>query len=592
MEIETPELVAFSYSIAGVGSRAMAGIIDMLVLTAGIVGVLLLWPLVARWVPAGALRWLGAWTSAAIILGGFAFFWGYFVLLEVFWDGQTVGKHALHIRVVRDGGYSITFAASAIRNLMRVVDFLPSFYAVGAVSIILTKQGKRLGDLAAGTIVVRERLVALPTVAPMAGEAGGAQSHAPAVSALLTEGEYSLLDRFLARRKALDPARAKAMQEQLSTRFEKQLEAVSGRGLSQLLALHQREREARAAGVSARGETGAGREQHAIVARGAARWSAFATRVRGLRRRGLKSLSEPEVREFAAEYRAVTTDLARLRTAARGRVLDSEFYLSRLVAAAHNLFYRHARLTPRAVAEFVGHTIPAEVRRSGLPIALSAVLLFAPGAVAYQATVHDRALARRILGDGMIARAEDGARRARAGHAEYINVDELMRPTMASSVIGNNVTVSFMVFAGGITGGVLTARELAKNGVMLGAGLGLYRNYGIIDQMLTFVASHGVLELTAITIAGGAGFLIASAVLLPGALTRKQALVARGKRAITLVCCTALFLAVAGTLEGLVSPDPDIPHAAKAAISVATALLIVLYLSLGGRGAPTTRRAP
>ncbi len=586
IEVETPELVAFSYSIAGIGSRGVAAMIDVLVMmVAGLVLVFIVSmgvPWVTRLGLRGPVVAMGPWLAAAMILGLFAFVWGYYVLLEVFWDGQTPGKRLMHVRVVRDGGFSMNFGASAIRNLVRIVDFLPATYGVGVASMALTREGKRLGDLVAGTIVVRERMVTVPSHAAALARASSPAA-VPTISATLTEDEYVLLERFLARRSSLDPTRALAMMDQLATRFRARLDAGDHPTLDLLLRLYDRERRAREAGVAARGETGAAREQHAIVARGAARWSAFAARVSDVRRRGLRRLPEAEVTQFAAEYRAVTTDLARLKTAARGRALDSEFYLSRLVASAHNLFYRHTPLTPRAVGHFFARTVPAEVRRSRLPIGIAAILLFVPMAASYRATARDAVLARRILGDGMIQRAEDGARRARAGNAEYIDVQDFMRPVMASGIIANNVQITFVTFAGGATAGWLTLRMLVANGISIGAGLGLYSHYGIANQMLTFVAPHGVLELSAITIAGGAGLLIASAILLPGALTRREALVARGRRAITLIGCSTLFLAVAGTLEGLVSPNPHISHAAKFVISLVTALAIVLYLGFAGR---------
>ena len=123
---------------------------------------------------------------------------------------------------------------------------------------------------------------------------------------------------------------------------------------------------------------------------------------------------------------------------------------------------------------------------------------------------------------------------------------------MGSMIIANNIQVAFVVFAVGITllGSIYA---LVFNGVIIGAVFGLYQNKGIIKLLLAFVAPHSVLELSAITIAGGAGFLIAAAVVLPGNRTRREALIENGKRAMSLVTCAILFLLVAGSLEGLVS---------------------------------------
>ena len=143
--------------------------------------------------------------------------------------------------------------------------------------------------------------------------------------------------------------------------------------------------------------------------------------------------------------------------------------------------------------------------------------------------------------------------------------------------------VALGAFAFGITAGVLTAWILLANGISVGAVFGLYASKGIAGLLLAFVAPHGVLELTAICIAGGGGFLLAAALLIPGARTRRTALVENGRRAIRLVAGASMLLVVAGSLEGFVSPIPWWPIEAKLALSGVT--LVVLYVFL--RLAPT-----
>jgi uncharacterized membrane protein SpoIIM required for sporulation len=165
-----------------------------------------------------------------------------------------------------------------------------------------------------------------------------------------------------------------------------------------------------------------------------------------------------------------------------------------------------------------------------------------------------------------------------------VTVKDFERPVMASAIIANNVQVTYAVFAFGITAGILTTLMLVLNGVSIGAAFGLYASKGILHLILEFVAAHGVLELSAISIAGGGGLLIASALLLPGPLTRREALVVKGRRAIKLIAASTLLLIVAGTIEGLVSPRTDVPASLKFAVSAATAVLLAFYLSRG-RGA-------
>ena len=594
VDIETPEQVVVSYTIAGIGARAAAALIDYAIMWAAIIALWVLLMMVARAIaPAtdsaasqSAAQSSGAWAISIVLLATFVLQWGYYVIFEALWDGQTPGKRRLGIRVVQDGGYSVSFAASAVRNIARIVDMQPGFvYSVGIVSAVLSRSGKRLGDMMAGTIVVRERLGrAVPAAA---GDAGGAGA---ALTTLLSESDYVLLDRFLARLDSLDADRRSALAAQLTERFGEYLSGIpSGQPYATLLALHESERAARAAGAAPRGATGAERERNAIVARGAERWSSFATALADAQRRGLRAMTEREVSEFVASYREVATDLARLRTASRSPegapAADSDalFYVSRLVGAGHNLLYRQRGLSLRSISSFVFVSMPRELRRSAAPILGAALLLFGPMAVTYGVVVGDPALAERLLPSGMIDRANEGVMRARSGDKTYVAVKEFERPVMASRIIANNVQVTYAVFAFGITAGVLTVVMLVFNGVSIGAGFGLYASKGIFNQIGEFVLPHSVFELSAICIAAGGGLLLASAILLPGELTRSEALVIKGRRAIRLIAVSTMLLLFAGTIEGLVSPRTDIPLWAKWSVAGVCAVALLAYVSLGWR---------
>jgi uncharacterized membrane protein SpoIIM required for sporulation len=349
---------------------------------------------------------------------------------------------------------------------------------------------------------------------------------------------------------------------------------------ARLLDLHERERQARGRGVASRGETGAGRERQALIAAGAPRWHSFAALLARAQQGGLRTLGEQEVRTFVSEYRALSADLARLRTAAGGRSLDELFQLGRLVAGAHNLLYRDRGVPVRAAARFLVTDVPRELRRSAAPVALAALLLFGPALVAGVGLARSPGIAGELVPAGMIERAESGVRRARNGEG-YIDDPQLLRPVMASTIIANNVQISFFAFAGGITGGLATAFLLVFNGISLGSVAGLYASKGIGSLLLAFVAPHGVLELFAICVAGGAGFLLGAALLLPGRRTRRDALVENGRRAVRLVAASTVLLLVAGSIEGLISPIPWWPLEGKLAVSGATLVLLVAWLREG-----------
>jgi uncharacterized membrane protein SpoIIM required for sporulation/uncharacterized RDD family membrane protein YckC len=584
VDVETPELVVLTYSLAGVGSRVLAGLTDLAICVGAFIGLVVAFASLSG--GRVALRFdVGAsWGVALVIVAQFIILWGYYVLFEGFMDGQTPGKRLHRLRVVRDGGYSVTFGVSAVRNLLRMLDMQPGiFYLVGLTSLLFTRRGRRLGDLVAGTIVVREDV--RPVAAPARSRREETQEPA-ALQTALSEDEYAVLARFVERWSTLDPLRRAALSQQLAERFAAAMPDDTKAAGQRLLELHERERRARTRGVASRGETGAGRERQALIAAGMTRWTAFAAKLAVAQKRGLQTLGENGVREFVAEYRALSADLARLRTASAGRALDEMFFLGRLVAGAHNLLYRDRAMSLRGAIRYLFTDVPREVRRSAAPIALAALLMFGPAAIAAVGVARSPALAAKLLPPTMLQRAEDGVRRAHEGEG-YIDDPQLLRPIMASSIVTNNVQVTFAAFAGGVTAGLLTIMLLVLNGISFGSVVGLYASKGIASLLLKFVAPHGVLELFAICVAGGGAFLIAAGMLLPGPRSRSRALVENGRRAIRLIAASTFLLVIAGTLEGFVSPIEWWPLEGKLAVSGVTVVFLVMYL----RGGRTTRDA-
>ena len=161
LHIDTPENVAFDYQVAGIGSRFLAALIDtlLILLLQVLVNVVLFLLLTSMF--GNPLLWDNSsavgWMVALFGLIAFAFLWGYYVFFEVKWNGQSPGKRKVGLRVIRMDGTPITLTESLIRNLVRLVDFLPTYYGVGVVTMFVNEQARRLGDLAAGTVVVHDR---------------------------------------------------------------------------------------------------------------------------------------------------------------------------------------------------------------------------------------------------------------------------------------------------------------------------------------------------------------------------------------------------------------------------------------------------
>jgi uncharacterized RDD family membrane protein YckC len=218
LNIDTPELVAIEMPLAGIGSRFIAILVDYLIW--GFV-FLILGILAAIIIP--ALHFFGGisanWAIGIFVLIVFLLQWGYFALFEAFGNGRTPGKRVARIRVIHQSGRGINFVEALARNLVRFVDYFPSFYAVGLVAIFLSRRNQRLGDMVAGTLVVRDREVDSPhwgesasrtfTAPTLIAESPIPPPHlrvvlpAPAL-ARLSASDLEVLEGFFARRLDMD----------------------------------------------------------------------------------------------------------------------------------------------------------------------------------------------------------------------------------------------------------------------------------------------------------------------------------------------------------------------------------------------------
>jgi len=219
--VRTPESIAFDYELAGLGSRFLAVILDMLIQI--ICALLLLWGMAALAIRFSAgeslrtsvpSRTVESLAIAVLVLLAFVIFFGYFIIFEVAWNGQSPGKRLVGIRVVRDGGFPIDFISSLVRNLIRIVELGLGFYAISAISTLLSAQNKRLGDFAAGTIVVRDTRIAAPIAPPRSSP-----------ETRLSDEERSLINRFLDRRSMLAPNQRRTLAAQIAGVFRSRVDA-------------------------------------------------------------------------------------------------------------------------------------------------------------------------------------------------------------------------------------------------------------------------------------------------------------------------------------------------------------------------------
>ncbi len=217
LDIQTPENVAFGYQIAGIGSRFLASLLDTMIVVLLQVVVLIVLTLIIRSVDGSVFSdQISAWVYAIFGLVAAVFYWGYYVFFEMLWNGQSPGKRWVGLRVIRGDGTPITLSESLIRNLARLVDFLPAAYGIGIVTMFIDKQSRRLGDLAAGTLVVQDRApitmqdLAVKRTVHLRPWANVSLDGFPIER--LTNNDLSLIEDFLLRRDQLTYREALAIQ--------------------------------------------------------------------------------------------------------------------------------------------------------------------------------------------------------------------------------------------------------------------------------------------------------------------------------------------------------------------------------------------
>jgi uncharacterized RDD family membrane protein YckC len=215
--VVTPENVEVTFDLAGLGTRFLASLMDYVLV--GLVMLALILLLVYAF--ANLLGLTGTWLVAACILLGFMVDWCYFIGFESGWRGQTPGKRRMGLRVLRAGGFPVDRRAIIIRNFMRAVDFLPGFYSAGVVSIFASSQNQRLGDMAAGTVVVREE--AETAEHPLHPQPAPARFPADVVSRLSPDGA-ELLRGYMGRRQDLDDEVRERIATGLIRLFARQLD--------------------------------------------------------------------------------------------------------------------------------------------------------------------------------------------------------------------------------------------------------------------------------------------------------------------------------------------------------------------------------
>jgi uncharacterized membrane protein SpoIIM required for sporulation len=293
-----------------------------------------------------------------------------------------------------------------------------------------------------------------------------------------------------------------------------------------------------------------------------------------LDRMTLRRLHREEVRELGRIYRRTASDLAIARAESRDPRLVN--YLNSLVIRAHGRIYRADAQGGRRVRNFFARDFPQTFRRTWRFTAVGFGVFVLFGMIAFFGTRHDPDFSEFA---GISPFFRESVINNRTRWWERLNDENQVG---SSQILTNNIKVTFYAFALGAIFGLGTLYVLAFNGAMLGAIMALTYRAGFGNDLLSFVVGHGVIELSCIFIAGGAGMLIGTAMLMPGNLSRGDALKARGMEAVRLIVGCVPLLVLAGIIEGFISPQPIYPPI-KFFIGIVTGIALYSYLLLAGR---------
>jgi uncharacterized membrane protein SpoIIM required for sporulation/uncharacterized RDD family membrane protein YckC len=544
----TAERVPLTLPVAGLGERAIATLIDQLLLVLTGFALFFLYTVWGRGDLEADIRELTR--PLLIALGVFFLFAvvGYDVICDLAFDGRTVGKRLTRLRVVDARGRSPDLVTSLLRNTLRLVDLIPFGYGVGIVTMFFTGT-HRLGDLVANTIVISERARGRRAIDAVTDAAAGGTLRTPPA---WSDVDVALAVDAVARTAGLAAGPAEVPCRNVLARL--QVTPAPGAARATL-----------AQGVLAL----------AAADQGLAARLVRLARAEDAVRAALDNDAVADVKDAAARAAA-----AELMVATRRRVPPR--HLESLSLALLDLERRRRvppeRIGPRLRRFFVDD-VPGDVWRERGLIARAAAVFGAALVVGGVAAYVDVDVGRALVGDDLAPLIEQGAK-----WTDAIEREQTFAQTSVSIIL-NNVGVGVRAFALGVVGGVGALVVLVFNGLSLGAVFGYAASLDTAGTLLRFILAHGPVELSMITVAGAAGMCLGRALLSPGARSRTRALREEGRTGFRLLAFATTGFVVIGTVEGFVSPGQHFPVVVNASVGAVMWLLFFLWARSGARGA-------
>jgi uncharacterized membrane protein SpoIIM required for sporulation len=283
-------------------------------------------------------------------------------------------------------------------------------------------------------------------------------------------------------------------------------------------------------------------------------------------------MTASEVKEMGPLYRAVISDLAQARRAYPGQKVS--LYLNQLLSRSHSFICQEDTNDFRSLWHYIAQTIPQAFRRNGIFTLIAFLMFIIPAAVAFQMARTDPTIAETL---GL-----QEVREILANDDIWTDIPVNERPYTSTFIMTNNIRVALFAFGGGILFGLFSVYVLIFNGIHIGAVMGLAVHYGQGQPLLDFIFAHGVIELSIIFIAGGAGLQLGWALINPGLYSRRNALAEAARHALPLAVLAFPVLIAAGVIEGFLSPS-SASFDTKVLVGVVTGLMLYSYGFIPGR---------
>lgn len=309
------------------------------------------------------------------------------------------------------------------------------------------------------------------------------------------------------------------------------------------------------------------------------RWDELTRLIGQVDRGGATALSVEELKQLCRLYRQTTIDLSRAR--ADNEDPDLIRYLNQLAARAHGHVYAAKRIDLRPFFAFLAWGFPQLVRRRARPLLAATGLFVLTSLVSFLAVIHNPEIAYSLFDEKMIEFENVRLEKQEGEYKGNFTFALSDSPLVAVVIIANNVKVAIMAFAMGALFCVPGVFLLVFNGRMVGTLSGVVWLHGFFRDFYSLILTHGVLELTAICIAGGAGFTLGWQLIAPGPLTRAEALRRAAGDAFGLLGGAILLLIVAGNIEAYVTPHCSQP--VRWTVAVLSGLGLTGYLVWGAR---------